>query len=65
MPDAPKLPAMKVSKEGIKFPRKCPLCGKKQTVLATYADGAKFIECNGCYSVIGEVHGKQVWSKKW
>ncbi len=45
----------KVSKEGIKIPVRCPECKSKKTVLSTYSNGEKFIECEGCNQVISVV----------
>ena len=44
----------KVSKEGIKIPLRCPECKSTKTVLATYANGSRVVECEGCYQVIKE-----------
>lgn len=50
----------KYSRDGIKFIEKCPLCGSDETVIATYADGKRYVECEECYTVLGRVVGKQV-----
>jgi hypothetical protein len=46
---------MKYSDEGIAIPLRCPHCQSRKTQLSTYQDGAKYLECDGCYTVIKEV----------
>jgi ribosomal protein S27E len=50
----------KFSKEGLVIPNKCPLCESKKTVVATYADNSKFVECEGCYTVLHEPSRKEI-----
>jgi ribosomal protein S27E len=50
----------KFSKEGLIIPNKCPLCGSKRTVVATYADNSKFVECEGCWTVLHEPSRKEI-----
>lgn len=35
--------------------KKCPECKSIRIEIAKYPDGKKFLECNNCYSVIGEI----------
>jgi uncharacterized Zn finger protein len=51
---------MKYSKEGIKIPLRCKFCGSRKTMLSTYKTGEKFIECEGCWTVI-----RQVMPSEW
>lgn len=43
---------MKYAKDGTKIPERCPLCRSRKTMLSTYRNGERFIECEGCYTVI-------------
>ena len=62
----------KVSKEGYFIPVRCPECRSRKTVLAKYANGEKYIECEGCNQVICKakeknnyfliIKGKDYWS---
>ena len=44
----------KLSKEGLPIPCRCPICNSRKTVLTTYADGSKAVECEGCNNVLHE-----------
>lgn len=46
---------MKETRDGIKFPSICPACGSNETVVATYSDDERFVECEECYTVIGDI----------
>jgi ribosomal protein S27E len=46
---------VKYTKDNIAFPAKCPFCKSNETVVATYVSGERFVECEGCYTVIGDV----------
>jgi len=35
--------------------KKCPACRSKNVVVATYRDGSRCLECEGCNSVICEI----------
>lgn len=50
---------MKVSKDGIIFPDRCPICRSRRTVVALYESGERYVECEGCWTVIGDVDEKR------
>jgi len=46
---------MNVTTDGIVFPARCPECHSRLTMVTTYADGERFVECEGCWTVIGDI----------
>ena len=56
---------IKYTRDNLAFPARCPICRSSNTVVATYADGERFVECEGCYTVIGDViEGKIVMKEE-
>lgn len=49
---------MKYAQDGTPIPERCPHCHSRKTILSTYKDGGRFIECEGCYTVLKEVKQK-------
>lgn len=37
------------------LPRRCPFCHSRQVVIGTYRTGARYVECEGCWSVISPI----------